>query len=97
MLKNINFVKQYLNSNETTKLNLGCGNFPLDGWLNTDKFPIKKFVGRFCFEEYFHSKNHQISLIYSQNDRIVGVSGSGLCISSGIRAHVHDHDSEYRR
>ena len=38
-------LKTYLESHEVTKLQLGCGSYPLDGWFNTDGSISKCFNG----------------------------------------------------
>lgn len=68
MLNNIKFVNHYLNSNEITKLNLGCGEFRLDGWLNTDKFPIRyPSVLKLDVSEKFELPDNSIDYIYSEH------------------------------
>lgn len=37
-------IERYLASTSTRKLHLGCGPYPIDGWLNTDLQPVKRDV-----------------------------------------------------
>lgn len=60
-------VKSYLVTNKIRKLQIGCGDHILEGWLNTDFYPTSKQVLHFDATEPFPFEDGTFDFIFSEH------------------------------
>lgn len=62
-----NIIDNYLIGNKQPKLQIGCGNNAVDGWLNTDINPINQSIAFLDARKEFPFKDNTFSYIYSEH------------------------------
>ena len=62
-------IKKYLDTHYVAKLQLGCGTFPIDGWLNTDRTRglCKKGIIYLDVTKPFNIPNSSFDYVYSEH------------------------------
>lgn len=66
---NQEIINNYLNNNEISKLQLGCGGFPIKGWLNSDKgqYKINNEIIYLDVTKRFELPDNSFNYIYSEH------------------------------
>jgi len=60
-------VSNYIQSHEVRKLQLGCGNHIIEGWLNSDYLPDNPNILNLDVTKPFPIEDHQIDYIFSEH------------------------------
>jgi predicted SAM-dependent methyltransferase len=60
-------IKRYLNRDGSKKLNLGAGNCPIEGWLNTDAHPKRWDVAYLDVRKHFPFEDNLFDYILSEH------------------------------